>query len=118
MTKEILPENCYFAEISKFDENGIGECGWGFYVNPERCGAFTVEFAKELLDWGTKEYKTRFHKDVDFNWIRLKMDNKIGRYHRDKNRLLIFQDGVPIYGNFNGEICRDSVALADTLALL
>lgn len=115
MTKEMLPENLYFAEIDRFDKNGLCEGGWGFYVNPERCGAFTVEFAKELLEWGTKEYKTRFHKDVDFNCIKLKMGNKVGKYHRDKNRLIIFQNGFPIYENFNGEICRDSVALADSL---
>jgi hypothetical protein len=36
-------------------------------------------------------------------------------YNADKNRLLIWEDGLPIYENNNGVICRDAAALADSL---
>lgn len=45
----------------------------------------------------------------------IEIGNKTGKYWRDKNKLLIYQDGVPVYENNNGVICRDSVALADGL---
>lgn len=116
MTKEMAIENFYHAEMERFNENGAGECGWGFYVNPERCHAFTVEFAKELLEWGNIEYKKRFHKDGNFNYVKLRMGNdKYGKYHAVKNRLVIYQDGMPVYLNNNGAICKDPVALADSL---
>jgi hypothetical protein len=38
---------------------------------------------------------------------------KEARYWVKQNRLVIYDDGYPIYENDNGEICRDSDALAD-----
>lgn len=52
---------------------------------------------------------------MDFNFVSLKMGNTKGKYWRDNNRLLIFKNGFPVYENNNGVICRDSVALADSL---
>lgn len=43
------------------------------------------------------------------------MGNQIGKYWRDKNKLLIYRDGVPVYKNNDGVICRDSIALSDGL---
>ena len=113
MAKEIAIENFYYAEIARFDENRVCECNWGFYVNPEKCEAFTVAFANKLLEWGTEKYKERFHKEVDFNYIKLKMGDNVGKYKRDKNRLVIYQDGLPVYENNNGEICKDPISLID-----
>ena len=108
--------NFYKAELACFDKNGFGVGkGWMFYVNPEKVDAFTVDRAKELLEWGTKEFKNRFGESMDFNHIRLIMGNTTGRYWRDKNKLRIYRDGIPIYENNNGVICRDAVALADGL---
>lgn len=41
--------------------------------------------------------------------------NKNAYYDVKKNRLRIYQDGMPIYENDNGEITRDRDALADCL---
>lgn len=106
----------HVAEIVRFNENGIpeGRC-WSFYVSPEKYDVFTIKAAKEILEWGTKEFQARFHETIDFNFVSLKMGNRKGKYWRDKNRLLIYRDGLPIYENNNGVICRDPVALADSL---
>ena len=106
----------YFAEVARFNEEGWGEGrNWGFYVSPDKYRVFTLEAAKEILEWGTKEFASRFNEEIDFNFISLKMGDAKGKYWRDKNRLLIYKDGVPVYENNNGVICRDSVALADSL---
>lgn len=106
----------YFAEIARFNANGFGEgrC-WGFYVSPKKYDAFNVNVAKEILEWGTEEFRNRFREEIDFNFVSLKMGDTKGRYWRDKNRLLIYKNGVPVYEDNNGIICRDSVALADCL---
>ena len=111
-----MKKDFYIAEIARFDENGNGEgrC-WGFYVSPEKYRAFTTKAAKEILEWGTDEFKNRFGEDMDFNFVSLKMGDTKGKYWRDKNRLLIYKNGMPVYENNNGVICRDSVALADGL---
>lgn len=111
-----MENNYYFAEVARFNENGFGEDrGWGFYVSSEKFGAFTVKVAKEILEWATNEFKERFKEEIDFNFVSIKMGNTKGKYWRDKNRLLIYRDGFPVYENNNGVICRDSVALADSL---
>ena len=111
-----MNKDYYTAEVARFDKNGNGEgrC-WGFYVSPGKYAAFTIDVAKELLEWGTKEFKARFGEEMDFNFVSLKMGDTKGKYWRDKNRLLIYKNGMPIYENNNGVICRDSVALADRL---
>lgn len=43
--------------------------------------------------------------------------NKTAFYNVDKNTLVIWQDGEPVYANANGTICRDRVALADSYYL-
>ena len=110
-----MKEDLYYAEVARFDKNGNGEGrSWGFYVSPEKYGAFTIEAAKEILEWGAKEFQTRFNETMDFNFISLKMGDTKGKYWRDKNKLLIFKNGFPVYENNNGIICRDPVALADS----
>ena len=111
-----MKENLYYAEVAQFDKNGNGVGrSWGFYVSPEKYGAFTIKVAKEILEWATRELKARFNEEMDFNFVSLKMGNTIGKYWRDKNRLLIYKNGLPVYENNNGVICRDSVAMADSL---
>ena len=41
--------------------------------------------------------------------------NKDAYYHVDEDRLVIWQDGRPVYQNHAGTICRDEIALADSL---
>jgi len=36
-------------------------------------------------------------------------------YYVNKNRLVIWENGLPVYENYDGEICNDEVALADCL---
>lgn len=106
----------YFAEVARFDEKGFGEGrGWGFYVSPEKYSSFTAKAANEILEWAKIEFKKRFEEEQDFNFVSLKMGNTKGKYWRDKNRLLIYRDGIPVYENNNGAICRDSIALSDSL---
>mgnify|MGYP005774000653 FL=1 len=48
-------------------------------MSPEKYNAFTVKVAKEILEWGTKEFKNRFGEEMDFNFVSLKM----GGYKRE-----------------------------------
>ena len=41
--------------------------------------------------------------------------NKNAEYFCSENRLVIWQDGLPVYENNNGVITRDAAALADSL---
>ena len=41
--------------------------------------------------------------------------NKKYIYHIENNRLTIFKDGAPVYENWNGKICTDHGALADSI---
>ena len=36
-------------------------------------------------------------------------------YHIRKNRLTIFKNGAPVYENWDGKVCRDQSALADSI---
>lgn len=94
--------------------------------------------ANELIDFANKAYKEQFGREADFNFVKLDMSNcvedmetilddgvshpryilgkkKVGKYDKQKNTLRIYEDDVPVYENNNGKICRDSVALADSL---
>ena len=42
------------------------------------------------------------------------MGDTKGKYWKNKNKLLIYKNGSPVYENNNGVICRDPVALADS----
>jgi hypothetical protein len=42
-----------------------------------------------------------------------KVKDKTYQFWYDRNRLLIWDHGTPVYENDNGEICRDADALAD-----
>lgn len=41
--------------------------------------------------------------------------HKNAYYYPEENRLIIYKDGMPVYENYNGIICRDSYTLADCL---
>ena len=103
----------YRVELARYENGyGVGR-GWMFYISPEKIGAFTVDKANELLEFGTKEFENRFGEKMDFNHICLIMGGTTGRYWRDENKLRIYRDGMPIYENNNGIICRDCVAISD-----
>ena len=90
-----MKENLYYAEVAQFDKNGNGVGrSWGFYVSPEKYSVFTIKAAKEILEWATEEFKTRFNEDIDFNFVSLKMGDTKGKYWKDKNKLLIYKNGV------------------------
>lgn len=91
---------------------------WGFYIRPEKCKVFTIKLALEILDSANEAYKEIYGEGADFNYIIVESKNreKMIKYWKDRNRLLIAKGGVPVYENNNGVICRDSEALADCLA--
>ena len=133
-----LKELKYRAEVTQWNEYGTCEASWAFLVEKEGNEVFTVQLANDLIAFGNEEYEKKFGKEVDFNVIRLEMTNsyvdednilddgvshpcytvgkrKVGRYDKRKNLLRIFEDGIPVYENNDGKICRDSAALADSL---
>lgn len=127
----------YFASFTKINEQGRVEEGWGCNIYKEGREVFTVELAKELLDIGIKVYEENFGKNIPFNHIKLDMSQmvedlsqynidgehpqyyigaeKFGTYDKRKNILRIWRNGIPIYENNNGKICKDEDALADSL---
>lgn len=127
----------YYAEVAQWDKK---ECkaSLGFRVKKEGRDTFTAKLANELLEFANKAYKEKFGKEADFNSVKLDMSNysedmesilddgvshsrhicgkkKVGKYDKQKNILRIFEDDIPVYENNNGKICRDSIALADSL---
>lgn len=105
----------FLIQGSNLDVYGVPEL-YPINVSPaSKCSVFSAEVAKDLLEQATEAYTKKFDETVDFNFIKIDIGNKTGKYWRDKNKLLIYQDGVPVYENNNGVICRDSVALADGL---
>ena len=129
--------NYYCAELNQWNEDGTCKSSFGFCVNKEGREVFTVNLANELIEFGNKAYKEKFGKEADFNEIRLDMTDyaedvnkvlddgvshprlyskkKLGKYDKKNNVLRIFVDDIPVYENNNGKICKDSVALADSL---
>ena len=127
----------YFASFTKINEQGRVEESWGCNIYKKGREVFTVELAKELLDLGIKVYEENFGKNIPFNHIKLDMSQRVedlsqynidgehpqyyigsekfGTYDKRKNILRIWRNGIPIYENNNGKICRDEDALADSL---
>ena len=132
-------EGRYHACVMGF--SGNDSVTWGFDVE-EKPGRdiFTVKFANEMLDFANSEFKKgcpkgynkeAYRTDIPFTWIEYDMSDykkvigcdgenyvpcskkKVGRYDKKKNNLRIYVDGIPVYENDNGTICRDSVAIMD-----
>ena len=113
----------------------LKKAGDAIFIKKEE--VFTVELAKELLDIGIKVYEENFGKNIPFNHIKLDMSQRVedlsqynidgehpqyyigsekfGTYDKRKNILRIWRNGIPIYENNNGKICKDEDALADSL---
>lgn len=134
----VIGKEGYYAIVTASD--GVS---WGFTVAENRGDIFTVELAEEVLLWANAEYKKGCPKgywtegyDPNRLFTTLKYDmtdyrrsvsytgdditvpvgkKKIGTYNKEKKLLRIFEDGIPIYENNNGIICRDRAALADSL---
>lgn len=118
--------------------HGDQQISWAFLVKEDYGTVFTVELAKKMLDFANTEYKKEcpkgyykptYNPKIDFTYIKYDMtdyrlsgeDNwipagkrKIGIYDIEKNLLRIYIDGNPVYENYNGRICRDTVALMDS----
>jgi hypothetical protein len=65
------------------------------------------------------DYKSLTADDVDYVLsgdigVRCLINKKM-YYYKNENRLIVWQDGLPIYENYDGQICKDAVALADCL---
>lgn len=131
-------EGYYAATVAALDGTR-----WGFAVNERYGNVFTVQLAEELLSWANSEYKKgcpkgyyekAYSPDAVFTKIRYDMTDytasisfegddimvpngkkKIGTYDAEKKLLRIWEDGLPIYENNDGAICKDSGALADCL---
>lgn len=127
----------YFAEFVHWsDRNHGADASIAFLVDREKHGdVLTVALANELLETANAVYKEKFGKTAAFNWMKIDMSvteydennyledgvshpsrfvsKKIGIYDKRKNRLTIYVDDVPVYENWNGSICRDSVAIMD-----
>lgn len=92
---------------------------WGFEVRPETAGdLFTIELAKEIIAFANDKYPKQFldREKEEFNYLKLDMGNgKHGVYFLDKNLLRVYVDGIPVYENLDGKICRDSVAIMDSV---
>lgn len=111
-----MTRDYYFAEVGEKDENGRFVEYWGFQVSKESVNSFTVETALKLLEFANKKFPEMIRRTARFNYVKLEMDNrKCGKYWSDKNRLIIYENGFPVYENNNGVITSDTVALADSL---
>jgi hypothetical protein len=132
-----VEQDYYQAEIAEWDNK---ECKEFMVINirktPDR-NVFTVKLANEIIDMANEKYREIHGRDVDFQTVKINLTNyminmnefmddgvshpksfnhrKIGTYDKRKNILRIWIDGVPVYENNDGKICRDSVALADCL---
>lgn len=143
MTNIMGIPNCYYASV-RTEYIDYTFMSWGLSVSKKHGNLFTIELANKILDFANTEFKKglpegyyakAYDPTKDFTYIELDMSSyidkgpnqftdhlmtiigkeKIGKYDKTKNRLIIFEDGVPIYENNNGIICRDSVALSDSL---
>lgn len=105
----------YFAYLTARDSL---QC-WGFEVKPETAGdLFTIELANKIIAFANEKYPQQFpdREKEEFNYLKLDMGNgNHGVYYLDKNLLQVYVDGVPVYENRNGKICRDSVAMMDSV---
>lgn len=138
MNTNIYGRNGYSALVSGFI-NFDQQINWGFDVREEHGDTFTIEFAKELLEFANREYKKgcpkgynekAYNPNLDFTYIKYDMTDyrlsgngetyvpcgkkKVGTYDSIKNLLRIYVNGDPIYENNNGKICRDTVAILDS----
>jgi len=78
---------------NKFDINHLAINDWRFYDR---------DTGNEIPLWDTEE--------IGYNTTK-----KDYMYRRDFNSLVIWNNGMPVYANDNGDICLDLDALADTL---
>ena len=137
-TNAIGREGCFYATVTSAD--GLT---WGFSVAERHGKVFTVALAEEMLAWANQEFKKERPKgyneqsyNPDAVFIKLKYDmtdyreivridgelghvpvgkKRIGTFNSDKKLLRIWENGLPIYENNNGVICRDPYALADSI---
>lgn len=115
-------EKTYWTEYEGW-ENNICTGSFGAYIHRNKIGSsFTIEKANSLLEDATKFWEEKHGKQISFCKVKCNMtdyDNanakeKIGTYDKRTNCLRIYEDGVPVYENLNGQICRDTVALMDS----
>lgn len=136
MNINVIGEKGYYATVTAQD--GVS---WSFTVAENRGNILTVEKAEEMLLWANTEYKKGcpkgcWEEGYDPNRIFIKLEynmsdyresvsydrdiimvpvgkRKIGIYNEEKKLLRIYEDGMLVYENDNGNICRDRAALAE-----
>lgn len=131
-----LKSNEYYrAEFSEWEGKECTAC-WGVNIDRKYGNVFTVELANEFLAMANEKYKQIFGKEVDFCKVKYDMTEylinedyvlddgishprsykvkTIGTYDKRKNLLRIYKNDIPVYENYNGKICRDSVAMMDS----
>lgn len=138
MNINVIGKEGYYATVIAND--GVS---WEFTVSEDHGTVFSLHIANEILSWANAEYKKGCPKgywkegyDPNRVFIKLKYNmtdyrksvslegdeimvpagtKKIGTYDKNKNVLRIWEDGMPVYENNNGVICKDKSALADSL---
>ena len=108
---------------------------FGYYVELSNRNTITLKEAREVYSKVAKKENTE-----TIPWINIDLSNyseysdegqpmfsseelgqtrigsdKSARYYARQNRLVIREDGCPIYENYNGVICDDEAALGDSL---
>ena len=103
-----------FTGNGKQRPEDFGTCNFGLEI--ETSQAIGIKEAKEILITGERLIKEKFNFVPEFFRFKAEMSkSKSITYNGDKNLLRVWVDNMPVYENYNGNICRDESALADSI---
>lgn len=74
-----------------------------------------LRISMDTFDYSEVKTESDAELCVAGDWPAKQLRNKHAIYFAATNTLQIWQDGLPIYENANGSVCRDKDALADCL---
>lgn len=97
-----------YASVS----SDCGDC-WGFIIENDR--NFTIDKCKYYLNKANKMFNRIFHNKTNFIKIKIEYDDNKVIYNKKLNRLIVYKNDIPVYLNDNGYICKDSVAIMDSV---
>lgn len=100
--------NTIFAYVT-----GKDRICWGFWI--EEKTSFTIDTCNYYLNKANRLYKILFKVDPQFTYIKLEYDEYKLTYDKKSNKILVYKNDEPIYLNDNGYICKDTVAIMDTI---
>lgn len=100
----------------------------GEYVELESFGTTSIRECKAIVEKFTEIFQERSFSSISIDLSNYNSydkdgypifedgytDEKTATYSIKRNRLKIFEDGIVVYENDNGDICNDKDALADT----